>query len=162
MKKIKKKKIITIAILSIIIVYLLFGIYRIKRWKADKWIVTYIKRELAEKEDVDDNKDRHIIFTFVDHYEPGYKESMGWKPGTFSFIQEKECFASLMTGFDKKKLKKYPEFNTLQRALDKKLIDEYIYYEILLTDYPFAAYQLPEETIEKIKQYVIEIRGKKK
>ena len=73
-KNTNKKKVVIIAVLSLIIIYLLFGVYRIKRWKADRWIVTYIKRELAEKENVEENKDRHIIFTFVDHYEPGYKE----------------------------------------------------------------------------------------
>ena len=58
-------------------------------------------------------------------YEPNYKENMGVKDGSFSTLQERESFASLMTGFNKKKLKKYPEFKALQLALDKKMITEY-------------------------------------
>ena len=65
-----------------------------------------------------------------------------------------------MTTFDKKKLRKYPEFKALQSALDKQMIDEYKFYEIILPEYPHVAYQLPEEFIQSIKDYVIEIRGK--
>jgi len=95
-------------------------------------------------------------------YEPGYKKSMGVSDGSFSTIEEKECFASLMTSFDKEKLKKHPEFKALQLALDNKMIDEYIFYEIVLPDHPFVAYQLPAEFIVRIKNYVIEVRGKQK
>lgn len=95
-------------------------------------------------------------------YEPGYKKSMGVSDGSFSTIEEKECFVSLMTSFDKKKLKKYPEFKALQLALDKKMIDEYIFFEIVLPEHPFVAYQLPIEFIDGIKNYVIEVRGKQK
>jgi tetratricopeptide (TPR) repeat protein len=95
-------------------------------------------------------------------YEPGYKKSMGVSEGSFSIIEEKESFVSLMTSFDKKKLKKHPEFKALKLALDKDMIDEFIFYEIVLPEYPFVAYQLPIEFIDGIKNYVIEIRGKQK
>lgn len=95
-------------------------------------------------------------------YEPGYKKSMGVSDGSFSTIEEKECFVSLMNSFDKKKLKKHPEFKALQLALDKKMIDEYIFFEIVLPEHPFVAYQLPIEFINNIKNYVIEVRGKQK
>jgi tetratricopeptide (TPR) repeat protein len=95
-------------------------------------------------------------------YEPGYKKSMGVSDDSFSTIEEKECILSLMTSFDKKKLKKHPEFRALQVALDKKMIEEYIFYEIVLPELPFVAYQLPVEFINDIKKYVIEVRGKLK
>lgn len=95
-------------------------------------------------------------------YEPGYKESMGVSEGSFSTIEEKESFVSLMTSFDKKKLKKHPEFKALKLSLDKNMIDEFIFYEIVLPEHPFVAYQLPEEFIISIKDYVKEIRGKQK
>jgi tetratricopeptide (TPR) repeat protein len=95
-------------------------------------------------------------------YEPQYKESMGVENGSFSTLHEKECFVSLMSTFTKKKLKRYPEFKALKLALDKDMITEYIFYEIYLMDYPFIAYQLPEEFIENIKSYVIKIRSKTK
>ncbi|BDD01388.1 hypothetical protein [Persicobacter psychrovividus] len=95
-------------------------------------------------------------------YEPGYKKSMGVSEGSFSTIEEKECFVSLMTSFNKKKLKKHSEFKALKLSLDKEMIDEYILYEIVLPEHPFVAYQLPVEFINRIKNYVIEVRGKEK
>lgn len=95
-------------------------------------------------------------------YEPGYKKSMGVSDGTFSTLEEKECFVSLMTSFDKKKLKKHPEFKALDIALKKEMIDEFIFYEIILPKYPAVAYQLPKEFINRIKDYVLEVRGKLK
>lgn len=95
-------------------------------------------------------------------YEPGYKQSMGVSDGSFSTMEEKECFVSLMTSFNKKKLKKHPEINALYLALEKKMIEEYIIYEIVLPEHPFVAYQLPIDFIDGIKNYVIEVRGKQK
>ncbi|MEN8122709.1 MAG: tetratricopeptide repeat protein [Bacteroidota bacterium] len=94
-------------------------------------------------------------------YEPGYKEKMGSENSLFSMLQEKEALVSLMTGLDKKSFKKIPEFKTLKLALNKKMIDEYIYYEILLPEHPFVAYQFPQEIIEDIKEYIINVRTKK-
>ena len=94
-------------------------------------------------------------------YEPGYRESMGVKKNTYSTLEEKECFALLINGFSKKKLRKHPEYKALNLALDKYMINEYIFYEIILPDNPFAAYQLSEEFINSIKDYVIQIRGSK-
>lgn len=94
-------------------------------------------------------------------YEPGYRESMGVKEDEFSFLEEKECFISLLGGLDKKVLKKTPEFKALNLAVQNDLIDEYIVYEILLPEYPFVAYQFPEEFIENISRYLIDICGKK-
>lgn len=95
-------------------------------------------------------------------YEPNYKESMGVKDGAFSTIEEKEAFVSLMANMNKKKLKKYPELKALQLALDKQMIDEYIFYEIVLIDHPFVAYQLSEEMVHDIKDYVVQVRGVQK
>ena len=40
-------------------------------------------------------------------YEPGYKQSMGASDDSFTTIEEKECFVSLMTSFNKKKLNRH-------------------------------------------------------
>jgi tetratricopeptide (TPR) repeat protein len=95
-------------------------------------------------------------------YEPGYSESMGVEPGTFSTSEEKEGILSLMMPMDKKKMKKVPEFKALNLAIEHHMITSYILYEILLPQYPITAYQLPEETINDIKDYVIQVRGKVK
>ena len=62
----------------------------------------------------------------------------------------------------KSTIKKNPEFKALKLALDKQMIDEYIFYEVLLPQYPFVAYQLPEEFVNGIKDYVLQVRGKMK
>lgn len=92
-------------------------------------------------------------------FEPGYRASMGVKKNTFSTTEEREALAGLVVTFDKKKLKKNPEFKALKNAIDNKMINEYIFYEILLPQFPFVAYQLPAEFIEEIAQYVLKVRG---
>lgn len=95
-------------------------------------------------------------------YEPGYSESMGVKHGNFSLLEEKECFNSLYAVLSKKAIRKNPEFTALQRALENRMIDEYIIYEILLPNHPAVAYQLSERFINDIKDYIITVRGGKK
>jgi hypothetical protein len=63
---------------------------------------------------------------------------------------------------DKKEIKKMPELNALQMAMDKDLINAYIFYEIILPQYPRVASNLEPAFIEEIKEYVIQVRGKGK
>lgn len=95
-------------------------------------------------------------------YEPGYAVKMGGSPYLFSTYQEKEALIGVLSVMDKKKQKKYPEFKAMQLALDAKMLNEYILFEILLPYYPHTVYQLSEETIIGIKDYVLAIRGQKK
>jgi len=95
-------------------------------------------------------------------YEPGYSELMGVSKGSYSTIQEKEGIASLLTALSKKQLKKIPEFKALKQSLENEMIDEFILFEIMLPKIPFAAYQLPKETILNIKNYVVQVRGNQK
>lgn len=92
-------------------------------------------------------------------FEPGYSESMGVAKGQYSTIEEKEAIASLLSGLSKKQLKKVPEFKALKMALDQGMINDYILFETVLTENPHVAYQLPEETILSIQQYLITVRG---
>jgi tetratricopeptide (TPR) repeat protein len=94
-------------------------------------------------------------------YEPGYRESMGFKEGILSTLQEKEAIVCVLSSLKKKQLKKHPELKMLRKALDEKMIDEYIFFEIYLPEYPFIAYQLTENFILSIKDYVIKVRGTK-
>jgi len=94
-------------------------------------------------------------------YEPDYRESMGFKEGTLNTLQEKEAIVCLLSGLKKKQLKKHPELKMLRKALDEKMIDEYIFFEIYLPEYPFIASQLTENFILSIKDYVVKIRGTK-
>lgn len=145
----------------------LSDIYKLKKLKTDDWTFNpQIKIDSTGIDEVSISFSPdwlgYAMVKAVWKYEPGYKESMGVTSGSFSTIEEKECFISLMTSFDKKRLKKHPEFKALKLSLDKKMIDEFIFYEIILPEYPFVAYQLTEEFLNEIKDYVKEIRGNKK
>lgn len=94
-------------------------------------------------------------------FEPNYRESMGGQKGVFSTTEELEAIANLANAFDKKKLKRYPEFKALQNAIDNEMVNEFIFYEIVLPRFPNVVYQLPKDFIENISSYVITIRGKK-
>ena len=94
-------------------------------------------------------------------FEPGYREKMGASKSEISITEEKECLLCLISIIDDEIIKKHPEFTTLQNSVNEGMIDEYIFYEIILPDYPFVAYQLPESFIDNIKDYVIKVRGSK-
>jgi len=143
----------------------LVDIYELKNLEYSNWSFTpqyTIDSVSPRKVKIESNPDwlGHALVKAVWLYEPGYKEKMGYVNGNISILQEKECLLSLIAGFDKKKIKKYSEFKALQLALNDKRIDEYIFYEIILPDYPFVAYQLNEDFINNLKDYVIKTRTK--
>lgn len=143
------------------------SIYELKKLNVDDW--TFNPQIIIDSIGVDKVRISfdsdwlgYALVKAIWKYEPGYRKSMGVNDGSYSTTEEKECFVSLIPTFDKKILKKHPEFRALQLALDKKMINAYIFYEIILPEYPFVAHQLPTEVILDIKNYVIEVRGKQK
>jgi tetratricopeptide (TPR) repeat protein len=96
-------------------------------------------------------------------FEPGYKESMGVSKGNYSTLEDKECLISLLIGLEnaKIKIKQDSQLRTLKDAIDNKHLDSYILYEIVLPQTPFVAFQLPEQSIMEIKDYVLNIRNPK-
>jgi len=96
-------------------------------------------------------------------YEPGYRESMGVASGQYSTLEDKECLISLLMGIENAKIeiKNDPQLQILKDAADNKYLDEYILYEIVLPKAPFVAYQLPEQTIQSIRKYIIDVRNTK-
>jgi hypothetical protein len=75
--------------------------------------------------------------------------------------EDKECLLSLVLSNEGVNVKNDPQLSVLREALENKHIISYIIYEILLPKMPSAAYQLPEETILEIKDYVLNFRHKK-
>lgn len=141
-------------------------IYELKKINNPEWIFTpQIRLQELEKGAVklEFHEDwmGYGLVKALWEYEPGYSESMGVKEGTLTTTEEKEAFISLMTTFNKKKLKKNPEFKTLEKSVKEDMVDEFIFYEILLPKYPNVAYQLPKDFLESISKYVIKIRGEK-
>ena len=94
------------------------------------------------------------------NFEPGYKESMGVATGQYSTVEERECLLNLMVGLinSKAKFKKDPSLATLKKAFNAGMVDEYIMYEIFLPKHPEVAYNLSEDFIESIHNYVLTIR----
>lgn len=103
-------------------------------------------------------------------YEPGYKESMGVQPGQYSTLEDKECLLTVLIAMDNvknetpKKLKydfTGAQFTRLNDAVNSKHINEYIFFEIVLPHTPQVVNQLPEEDINRMKEYLLKIRHKK-
>lgn len=142
-------------------------IYTLKKLKTDEWTFNpqvKIDSISARKVTISADADwlAYAMVKALWKYEPDYKQSMGVNEGSYSTTEERESFIGLINLLNRKKLKKYPEFKALQLALNKDMIDEYIFYEIFLPEYPIVVYQLTEEFINRIKNYVIEVRGKQK
>ena len=143
----------------------LIDIYQLKKMKYADWVFNpQIKIESEEDMKVSVKFDAdwlgYGLVKALWMYEPGYRESMGIEEGTMSSLEEREAFASLVVGFNKKKLKKHEEFKALNLAIEKDMINEFIFFEIFLPKNPFAANQLSEDFVNDIKEYVIEVRVK--
>lgn len=97
-------------------------------------------------------------------YEPGYKESMGIIADSYSTLEERECLIVQLIGMEnaKTKVNKDPQLKILKKAGETKHLNDYILYEIFLPRIPSIAFQLPEETILSIKDYVLNVRHAKK
>lgn len=97
------------------------------------------------------------------NFEPGYKESMGVAPDNYSTIEEKECLIAQLVGMENAKtnVKKDPQLRILKEATDNNHFNNYILYEIFLPAMPHIAYQLSEQAIQSIKDYVLNVRNTK-
>jgi tetratricopeptide (TPR) repeat protein len=97
-------------------------------------------------------------------FEPGYRESMGYEnENTFRELEEKEALIGMLLS-DDPKTKNLPETIALEKATkDTKnnLLQEYIFYEILLPEHPAVAFQLPDNFIEAISTYLLKVRCSK-
>jgi tetratricopeptide (TPR) repeat protein len=98
------------------------------------------------------------------NYEPGYKKSKGVEENSYTSTEEKECLANLYVGFkaSKAKLSKHPELKALDKAVEAKELDEYMIFEVMLPENPSIAFQLSEDTIIGIKNYILKTRQAKK
>lgn len=97
-------------------------------------------------------------------YEPGYSESMGVPKGQHSTLEDRECLLALIVAQvnAKTKINKDPQLRILKEAAEKNMLDEYILYEIILPGNPSFAFQLSEKMISGIKDYVLNVRNKRK
>lgn len=142
-------------------------IYKLAKLKTDDWCFNPQVEISSEGNTVKVSFDEawigYAMPKAIWRYEPGYKESMGVKENQFSTIEDKECLLNLIIALKNSKAntKKYPDITNLKKAIDKGFITEYILYEILLPEHPFTASQFSEETISKIKDYILTVRHSK-
>ena len=94
--------------------------------------------------------------------EPGYSESMGVEKGKYSTLEDRECLVSELIALTNAKIKidDDKQLLVLRNTVDAKSFEEYILYEIVLPKQPAVAYQLPQSTIESIKNYILNVRNK--
>lgn len=110
-----------------------------------------------------DNWTMYAMAKALWNYEPGYKESMGVKPDSYTMLEEQECLIAQLIGMEnaKTKVKKDPQLNILKKVAKAKMLDEYILYEIFLPRSPSVVHQLSKPTILSIKDYVLNVRQAK-
>lgn len=141
-------------------------IYELAKVNNNNWVFNpQIKIESSSENNVDlYYKDDWLGFAMVKavwEYEPGYRESKGVKIGSYSTDEDKEALVALLSPMKKKEIRKNPFAKSLKKCFDNGMLNEYIFYEIVLPEYPFVAYQLNEDFIESIADYVIDIRSAK-
>ena len=143
------------------------GIYKERKLGTESWSFTpQIKIVHAQKNTISLYYDPawigYCLVKAIWEFEPGYKEFMGVNKNDYTIFEEKEAIINLYltASKDKKNLKKQP-FKALVEAVNKKMLDEFIIYEIMLVKYPKLAYNLPDDLIRAIAEYVISVRGGK-
>ncbi len=93
--------------------------------------------------------------------EPGYRRNKGIHQSVTSLEEEKECIANLLVSLEMSghKSLKSDDIKTLNHAIEKNYLAEYIYYEILLPDHPYLVYQFPPGLIKSLVAYMLEVKS---
>jgi tetratricopeptide (TPR) repeat protein len=98
-------------------------------------------------------------------FEPGYRQKMGYEnENTWRELEEKEALVGMIISEDED-TQSLPETVALIKATentDNNMLQEFVFYEILLKNHPSAAYQFPEELINAIAEYLLAVRCEKK
>jgi len=122
------------------------------------------KNDSIVRVDVEDKWIGYAMAKALWLFEPGYSESMGVLKGQHSTLEDRECLMALIIAQvnAKTKINNDPQLRILKEAAEKDMLDEYIMYEIILPKTPGYAFQLPEKTILGIKDYILNVRNKRK
>ncbi len=93
-------------------------------------------------------------------YEPGYRESMLKDTRSLpAIVEENECVINLAAGeINAGRKSTNPAVMSLLRAADKKMVPDYVVYEIILFRQPGIVFYFDEPTIDRLVEYVLEIR----
>lgn len=94
--------------------------------------------------------------------EPSYAASQLKSGEDSTYTEERDClllFSSYLINA-KLKNKKDLSLSCLKKALEKHYFNEYLLFEVILPEYPRVAYQLPKDKLERICDYILNIRQK--
>lgn len=97
-------------------------------------------------------------------YEPKFREKYGDKDGEYNHREEKECLLNLCYGILVDSSETYttdPALVALKKAMDAKMVDEYLLMEITAPRYPRVALTLPRKQIEEMADYMLLVRTAK-
>lgn len=83
---------------------------------------------------------------------------------TSDYLFQQEMEAAIGTYMTYTELKRedprnYPAMNALGLSLDKELVEEFVFYEILLVERPSLAYHLTPEFLQRLLHYISSIRS---
>jgi tetratricopeptide (TPR) repeat protein len=98
-------------------------------------------------------------------YEPGYHRELGGGRSDFDMTEEKECLLNLAMVYDrvhKGKGGKNASIDALVAAIQRKMINEFIFVEEWLRIEPLIVYTQPKEAIASLAEYILCIRAPKK
>jgi len=93
--------------------------------------------------------------------EEEYRTEMSHLANTsLASIEEKECLLNALIGYGNMKTGKenFPIFNFLEKSLQHRMIDDFIFYEIKLREDPTLIYFLSKEKKQRIIRYLKTIR----
>ena len=122
--------------------------YKLEKGQKDNEIMVQVKRGWYG----------YAIAKAIWKYEPGYAQAEN--TDNVALTHERECLLNLLAGHDSIKAKNVdPSISALADAQDYKLMDGFIYYEILLPAHPSLVYQLPNNVIKSIRDYTVLGRG---
>ena len=116
-----------------------------------------------QKENDNVNTCPAALCSAVWEFEPGYKEKMEEEYEDISLVKEKECIYCLNEFLNQnKKYIRLPSLKALQKANGLGKINDYIYYEVYLPEYPSDIYKFSEADVQNLVDYVLIVRGGEK
>lgn len=105
----------------------------------------------------------YALYKAVWEYEPDYKYIKERQAVTdYLFHQEMEAVVGTFMTFSalrREDQRVFPAMLALELALDNEMLEEYVFYEILLRDQPIMAYHLTPEFLQALVDYVLLVRG---
>jgi len=143
------------------------SILRLNNLKFDDWMFNP-QYDLFKKDE------KTILITFENEwlgyalakavwkYEPNYKSERLKNNEMIVLIEEKEALLGLLVPIYEKKVETLDEsLQMLVKAVNKKALEEYIFFEIILPESPEFAYLLEQNFIDKMVDYIINYRIRK-